>query len=262
MDNLRFFSIASGSSGNCYYLGNSEYGILIDAGVGPRVIKKRLKEIGVEMNRIFAVFVTHDHFDHIKSVATLGEVYHLPIYSTAKVHRGIAFNCKVTEKLSPANKRLIENGQTVEVKDFKVTSFPLPHDSTDNTGYVVEYGDLTFTFATDLGKATDKLCSYIAKSDYLLLESNYDEDMLKNGKYPYMLKQRVASEHGHLSNAEASKAVSSFATNKLKQVFLCHLSKENNIPELALQKVSDGLKTKTEVTVLPRTTPLLVDLDR
>jgi len=261
MNKLRFLSIASGSSGNSYYLGNSEYGILIDAGVGPRVIKKRLKEIGVEMDRLFAVFVTHDHYDHIKSVATLGEVYHLPVYSTAKVHRGIAFNCKVTEKLSPANKRLIENGATVEVKGFKVSSFSLPHDASDNTGYVVEYEGLTFTFATDLGEVTDQLCNYIGKSDYLLLESNYDETMLKNGSYPYVLKQRVASNHGHLSNAEASKALATFASNRLKQVFLCHLSKENNTPDLAFQEISNALKTTTEVTVLPRTTPLLVDLE-
>lgn len=257
---VRLISLASGSSGNCYFVGTPEYGILIDAGIGSRTIKKRLKEYGIDMSRILAVLVTHDHYDHVKSVAVLGEVYHLPIYSTEKVHLGISFNKKVTEKLSPANMRVIENGVPFEIKEMKITSFPLPHDAKDNSGYVIEVGNKTLTIATDLGNATSELRTYIAHSDYLILESNYDEDMLTNGSYPEVLKRRILGSNGHLSNADAAQLLSESATDKLKQVCLCHLSKENNHPNLAVETVSSQLKTKTKVVALPRNEAYCLDL--
>lgn len=257
---VRLMSLASGSSGNCYFVGTSDYGILIDAGIGPRTIKKKLREIGVDISRVLAVFVTHDHYDHVKSATILGEVYHLPIYSTEKVHFGIAFNKKVTEKLSPANKRIIENGQSVMIKDIKVTSFPLPHDATDNTGYMIEVEGQTITLATDLGAPTDDLRKYISQSDYLVLEANYDTNMLKNGKYPAVLKMRVSGANGHLSNADAATLLSEQATDKLKQVCLCHLSKENNLPQLAVEAVTSKIKTNTKVVALPRNESYLIEI--
>lgn len=254
-------SLASGSSGNCYYVGTSDYGILIDAGIGPRTIKKRLKEIGVDMSRILGVFVTHDHYDHIKSVVALGEHHHLPIYSTEKVHFGIAFNKKITEKLSPANKRVIENGKPIFIKDIKITSFPLPHDATDNSGYVVEVEGKTITLATDLGAPTDELRRHVSNSDCLVLEANYDVDMLKNGSYSAVLKMRVSGANGHLSNDDTARLLSEYATDKLKQVCLCHLSKENNQPLLAVETVTAKLKTNTKVVALPRNESYLIDFD-
>lgn len=254
-------SLASGSSGNCYYVGTSEYGVLIDAGIGPRTIRKHLKEIGVDFSRILAVFVTHDHYDHIKSVAALGEVYHLPIYATEKTHRGIAFNKKVTERLSPANQRVVENGTPVFIKDMKITSFPLPHDAADNAGYVIEAEGRVITIATDLGAPTDELRLNISLSDCLVLEANYDADMLKNGSYPMVLKMRVSGGNGHLSNADAAALLSEHATNRLKQVCLCHLSKENNEPLLAVKTVEERLKTDTRVVALPRSGSYLVDFE-
>lgn len=257
---VRLLSLASGSSGNCYYVGNSEYGILIDAGIGSRTIKKRLKEHGIDMSRILAVLVTHDHYDHVKSVAVLGEVYHLPIYSTEKVHWGIFYNKKVTEKLSPANKRVIENSVPFEIKEMKITSFHLPHDANDNSGYVIEVEGKTLTIATDLGKATSDLKTYIANSDYLILESNYDADMLAKGSYPEVLKRRILGTNGHLSNTDAAQLLAECATDRLKQVCLCHLSKENNKPNLAEEAVLSQLKTKTKVVALPRNQVYCLDL--
>lgn len=260
MDKLRFLSLASGSSGNCYYLGNSMYGILIDAGIGARTIKKRLKDAGIGLEQIYAVFITHDHFDHIKSVGTLGMKYHIPIYSTPKVHGGINSCYGMTEKLTAGCQHFIENDETVEIGEFRITSFPLPHDSSDNSGYIVNYRNKTFTFATDLGCPTESLCRCINQSDYLLLEANYDEDMLHNGKYPYLLKRRVSGDFGHLSNRVAAEIVAAHATERLTHVFLCHLSKENNTPELAFQTVSEITNRNIEIVVLPRTAPTLFEL--
>ncbi len=255
MDKLRFLSLASGSSGNCYYLGNSMYGILIDAGIAVRTIKKRLKDVGVGLEQIHAVFVTHDHFDHIKSIGVLGEKYHLKVYTTSKVHEGINACYGVTEKLTPHCQCIIENGETVNIGEFQITSFPLPHDSKDNTGYIVNYRNKSFTFATDLGCSTDALCHYITQSDYLLLEANYDEEMLRTGRYPYLLKKRVAGNNGHLSNRAAAEILGAYATERLSRVFLCHLSNENNTPELALNTISQAINPDIKITVLPRTSP-------
>ena len=231
------------------------YGILIDAGIAARTIKKRLKDIGVGLEQIYAVFITHDHFDHIKSVGVLGEKYHLPVFSTSKVHEGINSCYGMTEKLTPRCQRIIENGQTIEIGEFQITSFSLPHDSKDNTGYFVSYRNKTFTFATDLGCSTDILCHYVAQSDYLLLESNYDEEMLKTGRYPYLLKKRVGSDNGHLSNRATAEILATHSTERLSRVFLCHLSKENNTPELAFEAVSRAVQSNVEIIVLPRTSP-------
>lgn len=257
--NVRFLSLASGSSGNCYFIGTSEYGILIDAGIGSRTIRKKLKEIGLEMNHIHAVFVTHDHYDHIKSVATLGEIYHLPIYATEKVHWGIAFNKKITEKLSPANKRVIKSRETVKIRDIQVTPFPLPHDATDNSGFVIEIGEMRLTLATDLGAPTDDLRRFVSDSDYLVVEANYDKEMLKNGRYPEFLKMRVSGANGHLSNTDTANLLSEHATSRLKQVCLCHLSKENNLPQLAVDTVSSKLPVDAKVVALPRNESYLID---
>ena len=255
MDKLRFLSLASGSSGNCYYLGNSMYGILIDAGIAFRTIKKRLKDAGVGLEQIYAVFVTHDHFDHIKSIGVLGEKYHLPVYTTSKVHAGINSCYVMTEKLTSQCQRTIENGQTVEIGEFRITSFYLPHDSKDNTGYIVNYRGKTFTFATDLGCSTDMLCQCVTESNYLLLEANYDEEMLQTGRYPYLLKKRVGGDNGHLSNRAAAEILVNYATKRLSRVFLCHLSKENNTPELAFETISKAIRPDVELVVLPRTSP-------
>jgi len=256
MDKLRFFSLASSSNGNCYYLGNSMYGILIDAGVAMRTIKKRLKDVGIAIEQIHAVFITHEHFDHTKSVGSLTGKHHLPVYATAKVHEGIIGYDVIMKKHVLSNRRFIENGETVHIGEFQVTAFSLPHDSVDNSGYAVTYRDKTFTFATDLGYATDTLCRYIAQSDYILLEANYDDEMLKAGNYTAQLKERIAGNNGHLSNRAAAEVLSKHATDRLSHVFLCHLSQENNTHDLAFKTVSEAINNPTiEIDVLPRFKP-------
>lgn len=258
---LSFFSLASGSSGNCYYLGNPEYGILIDAGIGLRTIRKVLKDRAIDFTRIMAVLVTHDHADHIKTVGCLGERCAIPVYSTEDVHRGIDRSRYVEEKLL-ASRRIIQKEVSFTIRDFLITAFEVPHDSTDNVGYHIVYGNHKFTFITDVGHVTDKVRQYMALANHLILEANYDEEMLRFGTYPAFLKERVASPTGHLSNREAAELLATQYQPHLKNVWLCHLSRDNNHPELAYKTVDirlfqEGIRVGKDLNLvaLKRTTP-------
>lgn len=243
MDKLRFISFASGSSGNCYFVGNASYGILIDAGIGVRTIKKRLKEIGLDFSHILGVFVTHDHIDHIKAVGALGEVHHIPIYTTRLIHEGIAKSYGVTERLN-ASRRFIEKNETISVFDFYVTSFPVSHDGTDNVGYTITYRGKRFTIATDLGYISEQVAQHIQKANYLVIEANYDEQMLRTGRYPAYLKARVAGRTGHMANNDTACCLSENYRDGLDYIYLCHLSKDNNTPQKAYNEVQSHLSEK------------------
>ena len=194
---IRFISLASGSSGNCYYLGTEKYGILIDAGIGIRTIKKSLKDINVTMDSIRAVFITHDHADHIKAVGHLGEKLNIPVYTTARVHAGINKSYCMTEKLH-GSVRYLEKEEPMQLEDFRIESFEVPHDGTDNVGYCIE------------------TANFLAEN---------------------------IMEH-------------------LRYIWLCHLSKDNNHPELAYKTVEWKLKSKgiivgkdVQLLALKRNTP-------
>lgn len=258
---IRFISLASGSSGNCYYLGTANTGILIDAGIGIRTIKKSLKEISISLESIQAVFVTHDHADHIKAVGHLGEKYNIPVYSTQKVHEGINRSYCMTEKLS-TSVRYIEKNNHVCLGDFTIRAFEVPHDGTDNVGYCIEADGKTFSFLTDLGHITSIAAEYICRANYLILEANYDEEMLKMGPYPYYLKERISGPNGHMCNTDTAEFLAEHISEKLKYIWLCHLSKDNNHPELAYKTVEWKLREKgivagkdVQVIALKRSTP-------
>ena len=237
---VRFISLASGSSGNCYYLGTDTYGILIDAGIGIRTIKKTLRDINVAMESIRAVFVTHDHADHIKAVGHLGEKMNIPVYTTARIHTGINRSYCMTEKLH-SSVRYLEKEQPMELEDFHIESFEVPHDGTDNVGYCIEIDGKVFSFLTDLGEITPTAAKYIRKANYLILEANYDDEMLKMGSYPQYLKERISSNTGHMSNLATAEFLAENFTEHLHYIWLCHLSKDNNHPELAYKTVIDEI---------------------
>lgn len=258
---LSFLSLASGSSGNCYYLGTTEYGLLIDAGIGKRTIEKVLKDRGIDISKIIAVLVTHDHADHIKTVGYLGEKLNIPIYTTEKVHKGID-KSRYVEEMLYASRKIIDKEVPFTIRDFRITAFEVPHDSTDNVGYHIEFGDHKFTFATDVGHITDTVSKYMCMANHLIIEANYDETMLKQGTYPPFLKERVASPTGHLSNREAAEFLATHYDPKLKNIWLCHLSRDNNHPELAYKTVDEvlykeGIRVGKDVSLvaLKRTTP-------
>ena len=185
----------------------------------------------------------------------------IPVYSTAAVHRGIEKSRYVEETLI-GSRRIIEKEVPFSIRDFLITAFEVPHDSTDNVGYYIEYGDHKFTFATDVGHITDTVSHYMRLATHLIIEANYDEEMLKFGTYPAFLKERVASPTGHLSNREAAEFLAANYDPKLKDIWLCHLSRDNNHPELAYKTVDirlfqEGVRVGKDVSLiaLKRTTP-------
>ena len=240
---IKFISLASGSSGNCYYLGTDKHGILIDAGIGIRTIKRNLKEVNLSLTNVRAVFITHDHADHIKAVGHLGEKYNIPVYSTKEIHEGINKSYCMTEKLY-SSVHYINKEEPMEIDEFKILAFEVPHDGTDNVGYCIEIGDKIFSFLTDLGHITETAAHYICKANYLILEANYDLEMLRMGPYPIYLKERIAGPNGHMSNTDTADFLAENITENLKYIWLCHLSKDNNHPDLAYKTVDWKLKSK------------------
>ena len=158
---LKFISFGSGSSGNCYFLFTETDGILIDTGIGVRTLKKYFQDYGLKMAQVRHIIITHDHADHVKSVGSFSCEYHLPVYATREVHRGIDHNYCVRRKIQPINAKIIEKGSTMQLGDFTVTSFDVPHDSNDNVGYCIECEGTVFCLMTDAGHVTDEMKQYI-----------------------------------------------------------------------------------------------------
>jgi phosphoribosyl 1,2-cyclic phosphodiesterase len=235
---IRFMSIGSGSCGNCYYLGVGDYGILIDAGIPSKAIRLALKKEGIPFESICAIFVTHDHADHIKSLGVISTKANIPVYATREVHKGITHNYCTSKPIDPMYVRYVEKEETMTFRDFEITPFEVPHDGSDNVGYFIEVGDKKFCIATDLGEITEIVSSYVDRANYLVIESNYEEQMLAMGRYPEFLKVRVSGPRGHLSNQVTAKYLASHFNEHLKCIWLCHLSEENNHPELAYKAMT------------------------
>ena len=252
---LKFISFGSGSSGNCYYLFNGVFGILIDAGIGIRALKKHFRDCGLRFADARCIIVTHDHADHVKAVGRISSELNVPVYATRSVHEGIDHNYCVHKKIAPQNKRLIEKGRELRLVDEAgldadlcgegdmwfcpmVMAFDVPHDSNDNVGYRIVWEGKTFCLMTDAGHVTDEMKRYIGEAEYLVIEANHDIEMLMKGSYPPYLKTRVSGERGHLSNDDCAVAIAENASPRLRRVWLCHLSHENNHPELARKTVS------------------------
>lgn len=216
---------------------------MIDVGIGVRMLKKYFHEYGLPLNRIKNILLTHDHADHVKSVGSLSHDFSIPVYATSKVHTGIEHNYCVRHKVDKNFVRYLKKGETLQLDGFQVTSFDVPHDSSDNVGYMVQYDGVTFCLITDVGHVTDEIKTVIGKANYLVLEANHDIEMLTRGNYPVFLKERILSEEGHLSNMDCGKALAENATPLLKKVWLCHLSEENNHPELARITVEQTLRS-------------------
>ena len=231
---MKFISLGSGSSGNCYLLQSGETSILLDAGISTRSLKKHLKDIGMSLeDDIAAVFVTHDHADHIKSVGNIARECGKTIFATQLVHEGIACNRCLRIDVPNDRKAFVEKGKTVEMGNFRITPFDVPHDSRDCVGYVVEADGVRFCLITDIGHVTDTIREQVGLANYLVLEANHDINMLMMGKYSPFLKERISSDRGHLNNEQAAMLLAEYATPQLRHVWLCHLSEENKHPVLA-----------------------------
>lgn len=260
---LKFISFGSGSSGNCYYLGTDADGLLIDAGVGIRALKKHFRDYGLSMESIHNIIITHDHADHVKVVGIISNDLNVHVYATEAVHKGITHNYSVHPKIDPEHVRYVQKNVTARIGEFEVTPFNVPHDSTDCVGYRIVCQGVTFCIITDVGVVTDEIKSFISQAEYLVIEANHDVEMVTNGNYPPHLKSRILSDLGHLSNAACGKALMENITEKLRHVWLCHISEENNHPELARKTVETILRSAGIVAgadfaldVLGRKTPV------
>ncbi|MBR1449085.1 MAG: MBL fold metallo-hydrolase [Prevotella sp.] len=259
---LRFISIGSGSSGNCYYLDTADDALLIDAGVGVRGLKKHFRDYGLSLSRVHHILITHDHADHIKSVGSLSNDLHLPVFATRTVHQGIDRNYCVAKKVSADLRRYVEPGVTLQVGAFTVTPFTVPHDSSDNVGYEIIADGIVFCIVTDVGHITEEIAQRIGRAHYLVIEANHDVEMLMSGPYPQHLKNRIVSGSGHLNNTLCGEAIAQHMSEHLRHVWLCHLSEENNHPELARKTVESVLRSygivvgkDLQLDVLKRTMP-------
>lgn len=197
-----FCTIASGSSGNSLFMGTKHTKILIDAGVSGKRILEGLEKLSLTGDQIDALFITHEHIDHVKGAGVFSRKFDVPIYATMETWDAME---GILGKIAPRNKRFVYEGEPCVINDLCVKPFAIPHDAAAPVGYSVFAGEKKITVATDIGHVTDTIRENITDSDILLLESNHDEDMVKKGRYPWNLKQRILGERGHLSNRTAGR---------------------------------------------------------
>ena len=224
---LEICAIASGSNGNCYYIGNQSNAVLIDAGISYKQIVQRMKDRNLNPLKVKAVFITHEHSDHLSGARVFGNRLHVPIYMTPKTYYGAYKNQR------PDYPRFFNPGEIIIVGDFEIHSFLKNHDASEPCSFRVQHGGKNIGVFTDIGEACENVTQHLKLCDGLFLETNYDEKMLWEGSYPWFLKKRVASDVGHLSNKQAFDLLHSHSGENLKCVFLSHISKENNSPEIA-----------------------------
>jgi phosphoribosyl 1,2-cyclic phosphodiesterase len=242
-----FCPLASGSKGNCIYLGTPTTKILIDAGITAKAIRERLAEIGVELEQIDAVLVTHEHSDHIKALDVLGCKLGIPIFANSDTAKAIYAMLDECPKF-----KIFSTGETFEFGDIEVHPFSIQHDAVDPVAFTIRAAGLKLGFCADLGFVTTLVANQLKGCDYLYVEANHQPSMVHSCARPMVYKQRVLSRQGHLSNEECAKLLEQVYHSDLKHVHLAHLSSECNSPELALQIISDKLKSlqaMTEVSI-------------
>lgn len=243
---VRFISFGSGSSGNCAYIGTSEGGLLIDAGVDNKVVEKRLAENGIDMRTISAILLTHDHSDHVHYAYTLLRANrHLQLLCTPRTLNGLLRRHSISRRITDYHKAIYKEFP-FQAGGFTVTAFETSHDGSDNVGFAIDRGDHHFVVTTDTGFITERADYYMRRATYLMLESNYDADMLRRGRYPEYLKARIQGQRGHMDNADSAAYVERLlndagSDNRLTHLFLCHLSQDNNTPQLALDAMSRAI---------------------
>lgn len=235
---VEFATIASGSSGNSVYIGTKHTKILIDAGLSGKKIEQGLKDLNLTGYDLSAIFVTHEHIDHVDGVGVLSRRYNLPIYATEGT-----WHCMPSKvgAIAEKNKFYVYNEENCIINDLCIHPFSIPHDAAEPVGYSIRVDNCKIAVATDMGHVTKTVLENLRDCNAILIESNHDVEMLKTGSYPYQLKQRVLGNNGHLSNETAGKLLACIMNDKLSYAFLGHLSAENNTPSLAFSTVKNIL---------------------
>lgn len=250
MDKLSVYTLFSGSSGNCVYIKSPDAELLIDAGVSARSIEKSLREIGSSLDRITAIFITHEHVDHTRGLEVISKKHHIPTHMTEPSARALI---KDPHASLLGDLYLHTLVFSVRFGSTTVSSFATPHDSAAAVGYTVEYTENGMTeklgVATDIGHIDDSILSSLIGSDSVIIEANHDVEMLLTGPYPYSLKRRILSDTGHLSNDMSASLAKQLAAQGTKHFLLAHLSKENNYPPTAEAAVRSALTDFADTTV-------------
>ncbi len=238
---MRMATIASGSSGNCTYIGSDDTHILIDAGVSAKRITEGLNRLGLSASDLDAVFVTHEHSDHICGLPVIEKKYGLPVFCSGGTAKGI-FKADTSRYIDRSLVNTFCSGDVVECGDLEIMPVDISHDALEPTAFRITCGTKSAAVATDMGVWDEELAYAFKDLDAILIESNHDIRMLQAGPYPYHLKQRILSEMGHLSNEACSEFLCTLLHDKLKGVLLGHLSATNNYPELAYETVRTGIE--------------------
>jgi phosphoribosyl 1,2-cyclic phosphodiesterase len=219
-------SLNSGSNGNCYYIGNEHEAILVDAGISCRETEMRMKRLGLSMQRVKAIFVSHEHSDHISGIPVLSRKYNLPVYITAGTLQNSGMNIDTQRVIS------FVAYEGVKVGEMLVSAFPKFHDAAHPHSFIISCRDIKVGVFTDIGGACEHVTNHFRQCHAAFLEANYDEEMLDKGRYPYYLKKRIRGGHGHLSNSQALEIFINHRPAYMSHLLLSHLSKDNNRPEL------------------------------
>jgi phosphoribosyl 1,2-cyclic phosphodiesterase len=219
-------ALNSGSNGNCYYVGNHKEAILVDAGISCRETEKRMARIGLSMQKVKAIFISHEHTDHVKGLCTLAAKYNLPIY----INQGTLGACRFNLRTDLI--RDLQNDQQVQIGDLRVTSFSKLHDASEPCSFVVACGETKVGVFTDIGAACEQLTHHFRQCHAAFLEANYDDELLGKSAYPFFLKKRISGGKGHLSNHQALALFKTHKPSFMTHLLLSHLSKDNNCPEL------------------------------
>lgn len=242
---LSIASLNSGSNGNCYYIGNGEEAVFVDAGLSCAETEQRMGRLGLGMDGVKGIFISHEHSDHILGLSAIVQKYKIPVYVNAGTLR------EIRGKKLRAFVRPFESHQPVSIGNLLITPFPKKHDARDPHSFVVNCQQITVGIFTDIGQICEQLVHYFRLCHAAFLEANYDEDMLRNGKYPYYLKNRIKGGNGHLSNHQALELFKTHRPAFMTHLLLSHLSQENNSPELLLS-LFEAHKTDTRVIIASR----------
>ena len=226
-------SLNSGSNGNCYYIAVKDEAILVDAGLSCRETEKRMKRQGLSMDKVKALFVSHEHTDHIKGIAGIAKKYKIPVYITPNTYRNSGL--QLDESLIQG----FTAYQSITIGSLSITAFPKFHDAADPHSFVIAYKDKKVGVFTDIGISCEHVIENFQQCNAVFLEANYDDEMLDKGRYPYFLKNRIRGGRGHLSNSQALKLFLDFRSEKLSHLLLSHLSKDNNCPDLVFRTFNE-----------------------
>lgn len=238
---LRYISFGSGSSGNSAYLGNGCFGILIDAGIDPDKIYAELDRNGIDISTIGGIILTHDHGDHVRyAYAIVRRNRNMRIYCTPATLNGMLRRHNISRRIRDYHQPIFKEFP-FHLSDFVITPFEVSHDGSDNVGFFISAGEHKFVVATDMGAVTERADYYIRQANHLMIEANYDIDMLREGSYPEYLKARIMADRGHMDNTVTAAYIKEIYTPALRNIFLCHLSNDNNTPAIAIDAVKSAL---------------------